>query len=302
MFRYANPAVFMRLSGALLPWISGAAAIALALATALAEACGARMVTVCRELTKQFESVSTLPAAGLPAWLSADANRCRGEFVLVVHALAALAELLFAAPEQPIAFGAGDLSFYKDIATMDPHPGFLNGILSLLLNSAAPEYKFNDEEQKAVAYFHRARAAELVALFDSQFPKSPRRPALKARLVEVYAAYGSSDGVIRAGKEFLAAFPTTPLRTEVALRMADAYARKEDSADEFATYDALLKELAERAGGVPLGEGKTADVAPSEGTDQEEAEAVFEDDLFHHPVMVAMSPEKLCARSTTASP
>jgi heme exporter protein C len=30
MFRYANPAVFMRLSGALLPWVSGAAAIALA--------------------------------------------------------------------------------------------------------------------------------------------------------------------------------------------------------------------------------------------------------------------------------
>jgi len=30
MFRYANPAVFMRLSGALLPWISGAAVILLA--------------------------------------------------------------------------------------------------------------------------------------------------------------------------------------------------------------------------------------------------------------------------------
>ena len=30
MFRYANPAVFMRLSGALLPWVSGAAVIALA--------------------------------------------------------------------------------------------------------------------------------------------------------------------------------------------------------------------------------------------------------------------------------
>src|ERR1700761_2593810 len=29
MFRYANPAVFMRLSGALLPWIAGAAVIAL---------------------------------------------------------------------------------------------------------------------------------------------------------------------------------------------------------------------------------------------------------------------------------
>jgi heme exporter protein C len=31
MFRYANPAVFMRLSGALLPWISGAAVILLAM-------------------------------------------------------------------------------------------------------------------------------------------------------------------------------------------------------------------------------------------------------------------------------
>ena len=56
------------------------------LAAALAEACGARRLTVCRELTKQFETVHTLPANELPAWLAADANRSRGEFVLVVHA------------------------------------------------------------------------------------------------------------------------------------------------------------------------------------------------------------------------
>jgi 16S rRNA (cytidine1402-2'-O)-methyltransferase len=58
-----------------------------ALAAALGAACGARPVTVCRELTKQFETVVTLPAAGLSAWLAADANRARGEFVLVIHAL-----------------------------------------------------------------------------------------------------------------------------------------------------------------------------------------------------------------------
>ena len=63
-----------------------------ALALALAEGCGARLVTVCRELTKQFESVSTMPAAALPAWLAADAHRSRGEFVLVVHALVAVTE------------------------------------------------------------------------------------------------------------------------------------------------------------------------------------------------------------------
>lgn len=63
-----------------------------ALATALASACGARAVTVCRELTKQFETVHTLPAGALPAWFGADANRSRGEFVLVVHALAPQAQ------------------------------------------------------------------------------------------------------------------------------------------------------------------------------------------------------------------
>jgi len=59
-----------------------------ALATSLGAACGERLVTVCRELTKQFETVVTLPASTLSAWLAGDANRMRGEFVLVVHALA----------------------------------------------------------------------------------------------------------------------------------------------------------------------------------------------------------------------
>jgi 16S rRNA (cytidine1402-2'-O)-methyltransferase len=58
------------------------------LARELAERCATRRVTVCRELTKQFESVTTVDAAELPAWLAADPNRERGEFVLVVHARA----------------------------------------------------------------------------------------------------------------------------------------------------------------------------------------------------------------------
>ncbi len=60
----------------------------LALAAGLAEAAPARRVTLCRELTKQFESICTLAAADLPGWLAADSNRCRGEFVLVLHTLA----------------------------------------------------------------------------------------------------------------------------------------------------------------------------------------------------------------------
>ena len=60
-----------------------------ALAAELGSACGSRTLTLCRELTKQFETVATLPAADLAAWLAADPNRGRGEFVIVLHALAA---------------------------------------------------------------------------------------------------------------------------------------------------------------------------------------------------------------------
>ena len=58
---------------------------------ALALAMPARRMTVARELTKQFEDVATLNAAEAPAWLAEDANRARGEFVLVLHAQAAAA-------------------------------------------------------------------------------------------------------------------------------------------------------------------------------------------------------------------
>jgi len=57
---------------------------------ALGAACPERKVTLCRELTKQFESVVTLPASELTVWLAADANRLRGEFVLVLHATPAI--------------------------------------------------------------------------------------------------------------------------------------------------------------------------------------------------------------------
>lgn len=57
-----------------------------ALGRALAEAMPQRTVTLCRELSKQFEAIDTMPAAALPAWLAGDADRRRGEFVLVLHA------------------------------------------------------------------------------------------------------------------------------------------------------------------------------------------------------------------------
>ena len=47
---------------------------------------GERELTVARELTKKFEAIARLPLADASAWLAADPNRGRGEFVLLVDA------------------------------------------------------------------------------------------------------------------------------------------------------------------------------------------------------------------------
>jgi len=65
-----------------------------ALAQALA-ALGERRITVCRELTKQFEQIETLAAQDLSAWLAEKPDRQRGEFVLVLH-------------DAPVAVSAGE--------------------------------------------------------------------------------------------------------------------------------------------------------------------------------------------------
>ena len=62
-----------------------------ALASALA-VLGERSLTIGRELTKQFEEIATVPSAAFAAWLAADANRCRGEFALVLHPAVVIAE------------------------------------------------------------------------------------------------------------------------------------------------------------------------------------------------------------------
>jgi 16S rRNA (cytidine1402-2'-O)-methyltransferase len=51
----------------------------------LHEALGERDVVIARELTKKFETITRLPLAGARAWVEADDDRRRGEFVLVVE-------------------------------------------------------------------------------------------------------------------------------------------------------------------------------------------------------------------------
>ncbi|MBV7542423.1 16S rRNA (cytidine(1402)-2'-O)-methyltransferase [Acidovorax sp. sic0104] len=53
---------------------------------------GERPVTLARELTKQFEEVTTQPAHALAAWLAGAPQRSRGEFVVLLHPMPVAAD------------------------------------------------------------------------------------------------------------------------------------------------------------------------------------------------------------------
>jgi len=167
-------------------------------------------------------------------------------------ALSGIANILLTAPDQSIDLGSGNLSIYRDIATLDNGPGYLNGILSLWLNSASPASEFHQEEQRAAPYFRRSKAAEVLALLDKDFPSAATRPALHAALIRAYATYGDDPATIKAGQDFLTAFPNAPQRIPVAMIVADAYARTNNTTAEFALYDHLLADLAHKSQGMPL--------------------------------------------------
>jgi hypothetical protein len=115
-------------------------------------------------------------------------------------AIAGLTGILLTAPETPIRLSSGELSMYRDIATLDQGPGYLNGIVSLILNTTQPANQYSDEEQRAVPYFHRSRAAELLALLDTKFPNATRRAELHAQLLEFYANSGRVMQSFRAAR------------------------------------------------------------------------------------------------------
>jgi len=81
------------------------------------------------------------------------------------RALGGLANLLLTAPETSIRFGAGELSMYRNIAYDGSGPGYLNGILSLLLNTNVSSERILWRRRPRRFLFSPLARAELVALF-----------------------------------------------------------------------------------------------------------------------------------------
>jgi lipopolysaccharide biosynthesis regulator YciM len=169
-------------------------------------------------------------------------------------AMASLIDLLLDVPEQPLQFGARDLSIYRNIATLDRHPGFLNGILSLVLNTTFPGDQYQTASQTSVAYFHRAMASQLIERMKREFPGSGLTAPREAKLFMSYAVYGQYDALVRLCPAWMATHKNAGDYTRVALLLADGYAQTKQTARELALYDGLLQTLGESSGHHPLGE------------------------------------------------
>jgi tetratricopeptide (TPR) repeat protein len=157
-----------------------------------------------------------------------------------------LFELMSDAEDERISLTRGDLKFYQDIASADPHPGMLGGVLSLVLNDTNPAGEFRDEEDLAVKHFNRAAAYRLFNAYRQEYPTSPELAQMYLDLVRLYTATGETEVAAETLAEFEKRYADAPQYADVALRLADAYIAADKSEDERATYQRIMDYLGKK--------------------------------------------------------
>jgi tetratricopeptide (TPR) repeat protein len=171
-----------------------------------------------------------------------------------------LFEILADAGDKRLSLTRGDLKFYQDIATADPHPGMTGGVLSLILSDTDPKYELKVEEERAVSYFNRAAAYRIFTAYKQENPTAPELAQMYLDIVRLYASNKSLDVASAALAEFEHRYTDAPEFPEVALKLADAYIATEKYDAERALYPRILDYLGQhRAKGTPLIHPASAD-------------------------------------------
>ncbi|MFY9607862.1 MAG: hypothetical protein WAU45_04510 [Blastocatellia bacterium] len=169
------------------------------------------------------------------------------------QALYRLFKVMLDAAGSPTRVASGDLSFYKDVAQLDTHPGFMNGVLSLILSGIDPAAEFKNKEKAAAGYFNRAFAYRIFTAFKQEYVGSSHLAEMYLGVVNVFSALGEHRLAIEAGREFQQRFSDSPRYAEVSLRIADSYVALKDRTNERAVLSDLLDRLARsRRAGTPL--------------------------------------------------
>ncbi|HYG80098.1 MAG TPA: tetratricopeptide repeat protein, partial [Pyrinomonadaceae bacterium] len=157
-----------------------------------------------------------------------------------------LFELLADARDQRLALTRGDLKFYEDIATSDPHPGMLGGVLSLVLSDTEPARELEDQERRAVRHFNRAAAYRVFTAYKQEYPTSPELAQMYLDIVRLYAATKEPEVAAATLAEFETRYADAPLYAEVALKLADCYVALGKTEEEQALYQRVLDYLGKK--------------------------------------------------------
>jgi len=163
--------------------------------------------------------------------------------VLRAKVLYQLFELLSDASDERLSLTWGDLRFYQDIATADPHPGMLGGILSLILSDTNPKKEFQVEEERAVKYFNRAEAYRIFTAYKQEYPTAPELAQMYLDIVRLYTATKETAVAAETLAEFEKRYADAPEYPEVALKLADCYIAAGKFAEERALYQRILDYL-----------------------------------------------------------
>ena len=115
----------------------------------------------------------------------------------------------------PTRVGAGDLSFYKDVAEVDQHPGFMNGVLSLILSGNDPDAGIrNSRESRRRVFQSRVRLSHIYFL-QAGVRQSKYLAEMYLGVVNVFSPLGRAQLAIEAGREFQQLFPDSPSYVDV---------------------------------------------------------------------------------------
>ncbi len=192
--------------------------------------------------------------------------------------LARMASVLLDADTAGVGLSAEDISLYKDMAKADQGPGFLNGVLSLILAGNNIPSEYNRANANAVGYFNRALAYRFYAALRQEFPDSKALPDLHVRLLRGFARMGEYETVVKLADEFLLKYPDSTAAPQIAVEAAEAEVRLKRRPAERARLIALLDKLgAARKPGEPLVPSSSkrwtfvADESSTATTDQDES-------------------------------
>lgn len=157
-----------------------------------------------------------------------------------------LFELLSDAGDERLPLTRGDLRFYRDVASSDPHPGMLGGVLSLIFSGENPSRELQAEDEAAVKFFNRAAAYRVFNAYKEENPTSPELAQMYLDLVRLYSKEKEPRIAEEALAEFERRYGDAPQYAEVSLKLADCYVLLDKHEEERAVYARVLDHLGKR--------------------------------------------------------